>query len=276
VRERLSASAGVFVFVVLTGLLTGAAGFGQEAVPRPSVQQTPDGQPDIQGYWSVRGGGVPFQHSIETGTDPDHAAIQRQAIRSAGIVVDPPDGRIPYQPWALERKQRIYANRNNPRPAEIDPVALCFPPGLPRAYYMSGFQILQRRGEVTILYESAHIHRTIPIDGGPHAGPGIRLWMGDSRGRWEGNTLVVDVRNFNGRAWFDWSGNFSTDALHILESLRLVNAGTIEYEAVVQDPKAYTRPWRVAMTFLRSTRGAEMLEDACYEGNRADELMLKR
>jgi hypothetical protein len=116
----------------------------------------------------------------------------------------------------------------------------------------------------------------IPLDGRPHAPAGVRLWNGDSRGRWERNTLVVDVTNFlvdaanfNMQPWFDSHGTFYSDALHVVERYTFVNADTIRYEATVEDPKVFTRPWQVGFTVARNKQpGFELLEEACVEGER--------
>jgi hypothetical protein len=97
------------------------------------------------------------------------------------------------------------------------------------------------------------------------------MWMGDSRGRWEGNTLVIDVTNHNDLTWFDQAGGYHSDALHVVERLTFVDADTINYEATLEDPKAYTRPWKIAFTILRhKEEGFELLEDACFEGVQGD------
>src|SRR5688572_6488082 len=99
----------------------------------------------------------------------------------------------------------------------------------------------------------------------------IKLWMGDSRGRWEGNTLVIEARNHNDLTWFDQAGGYHSDALHVVERLRFVDADTISYEATFQDPKAYTKPWKIAFPILRHKEaGFELLEDACFEGVQGD------
>ena len=122
------------------------------------------------------------------------------------------------------------------------------------------------------LLEYSHAYRIIPTTAGPHAPSSVRLWQGDSRGRWEGNTLVVDVTNSNGLTWFDNAGNFFSDAVHVVERFTLIDADTIHYEARIDDPKVFTRPWTMVSAFRRNKEpGYELLEQACYEGNRAVE-----
>src|SRR2546428_832764 len=141
--------------------------------------------------------------------------------------------------------------------------------GVPRINYITpynGYQFLQIRGYVVLFAEWNHETRIIPLDRRPHVTSGIRLWMGDPRGRWEGNTLIVDSTNFNGKAWFDWL-TFHSDALHVVERFTIVDQDTINYEAIIEDPKAFTKPWKVAFPFRRGQPGYRLFEYACHEGN---------
>jgi hypothetical protein len=214
--------------------------------------RTPDGRPDLQGLWeaqTVPGGQTLEEHPGAYGFSPTNSKI-----------VDPPDGRIPYQPWAA-------AQRKENEEHYIDPYAFCLPTGVPRQMYNAGYRrIVQLPGSMTILSERVHLTRIIHMDGRPHAGAGIKLWMGDSRGRWEGNTLVVDVTNFNGRVWYDLRGHFQSDALHVVERLTMVDVNTMHYEATIEDPKVYARPWKIALPLSRNLEYDEILEEACYEG----------
>jgi hypothetical protein len=146
--------------------------------------------------------------------------------RRPQVIVEPSDGKIPYQPWAAARKDQLRRDHVNPRTmADIDPQTRCFPPGVLRMTYSeyATFQITQLPGYVLMLYEYTHTFRVIPIDGRPHVGKTVRLWMGDSRGRWEGNTLVVDVANHNDQTWLDIVGTFHSDALHVVERWTIVD-----------------------------------------------------
>jgi hypothetical protein len=137
------------------------------------------------------------------------------------LVIDTPDRRIPYQPWALELKKDIVDRF-------ISPLASCFPPGMPRHVIApASHQILQMPGYVVHLLEYSHAYRVIPTAAGPHVPGPVKLWQGDSRGRWEDNTLVVDVTNSNGLTWFDNAGNFFSDAVHVVERFTLIDADTI-------------------------------------------------
>jgi len=120
-----------------------------------------------------------------------------------------------------------------------------------------------------VFTEYVHSYRIIPTDGRRHVGEPIRLLQGDSRGHWEGNTLVVNVTNINAEMWFDWVGNFYSDAVHVVERFTLVDADTMHYEATIEDPHVYTRPWKVAFGVTRRQEpGYEPIEEACREGDR--------
>lgn len=214
--------------------------------------RTADGRPNLQGYW---------ERSVTSQDIEEHGAgFGQQAGPS--LVIDTPDRKIPYQPWALEIRKGMVERF-------ISPLASCFPPGVPRHVYApAGHQILQTPGYVVHLLEYSHSYRVIPTAGGPHAADTVRLFQGDSRGRWDGNTLVVDVTNANGLTWLDNAGNFYSNALHVVERFTLVDADTIHYEARVEDAKVYTRPWTMAFALTRNKdAGFELLEQACHEGN---------
>jgi hypothetical protein len=201
------------------------------------------------------------------------------------MVVDPPDGKIPLQPWAWERREEIM--RNQAKLEYLDPRVKCLPAGVPRAnmpIQFNTYQFLQVPGYVILLYEWNHLYRVVPLDGRPHANPNIRLWMGDSRGHWEGNTLVVDVTNFNDQNWLNGimnppegvssktytngSGVFNSEALHVVERFTLKDADTISYEATIEDPKVFTRPWKIALdAFKRAPKDHMLYEYACFEGD---------
>lgn len=221
-----------------------------------SPRRTPDGRPDMQGYWN--------RAFTSQDIEEHEAGFGIQAGPS--LVVDTPDRRIPYQPWAQEFRKGIVDRY-------ISPLASCFPPGVPRhTYAPAGHQIVQTPGQVIHLLEYSHSYRIIPTDGRPHLPPAIKLWQGDSRGHWEGDTLVVDVTNSNGLTWFDNAGNFYSEALHVIERFTLIDADTIHYEARIEDPQVYTRPWTLVSALVRNTEpGFELFEQACHEGNRAVE-----
>jgi hypothetical protein len=218
---------------------------------------TSDGKPNLQGYWNNQAGAAPWD------IEPHPASFQVPA--GDGVIVDPPDKRIPYQPWALAKRNEL-----RDKFAFQDPQAHCAPSGVPRQTYTPfGFQIVQPRGHVVILYEAEHVHRVIRTDGSKHVPPSASLWMGDSVGRWDGNTLVVDTTNLNGKTWLDMTGNFTSPALRVGERYTLVDPNTIQYEATLEDSTMYTRPWKMAFQLRRNTQqGYYLLEFACHEGER--------
>ena len=247
------------------------------AARRWNPPRLPDGQPDMQGHWISDAIGA--AHSVEDGRDPDADVIQgRVGEQNPTVIIEPADGRIPYQPAAAARRQELLADIFTPtKPEHVDPHVRATLDGVPRNNYVpGGMQIGQVPGYVLILYESNHAYRLIPTDGRPHIGEGVKLWMGDSRGRWEGNTLVVDVANFNTDTWFDSHGTFHSDALHVVERWTIVNADRIDYEVTIEDPKVFTRPWKMALTINRNKqKGYEIWEDSRHEGERDVEHILR-
>jgi hypothetical protein len=207
--------------------------------------------------------------------------MQRRDISYA--VIDPPDGKIPWQRWALAKHEYI---RHHPyeRQEFLDPRVRCLPLGAtPRAYLGNsvGMQIIQPPGLVVMLWEFNHLSRVVRLDDRPHPGRDVRLYMGDSRGHWEGNTLVIDVTNFTDKTWIIGdsgseglsNGAFHSPALHIVERLTMIDADRIDYEATVEDPNVFTRPWTLRFPlFNRAPRGYQLFEYACHEGNRTLDL----
>jgi len=238
--------------------LQGQGGGNGKAAPKAGpVKRLRDGKPDMQGFWETRNFFSAFDLETRTVATPEIPV-------GKGVVVDPPDGKIPYQPWALEKKQQLL----NSHLAD-DPQAHCFLSGVPRQMYTPfGFQILQPEGNLVFFYEAFHAYRIIHVNNRPHPDKAIQLFEGDSRGRWEGDTLIVDVANLNGRTWFDMAGNFHSDALHVVERYTPVDANTINYEATITDPMVFTRPWKIAFALGRNLQANyENLEYACVEGD---------
>ena len=196
--------------------------------------------------------------------------------RQASLVVDPPDGRMP--PMTPEGQKRAAAVRSSfgddpfNGPEDFSLYDRCITRGvlgttLPVGYN-SGNQILQSPGHVAIRYEMIHETRLIPLDGRPHVGPAIRTYMGDARGHWEGNTLVVETTNFNGRTGVTGNGRNTptSQALRLVERFTRVDADTIQYEVTVDDPKTWTRPWKIAFPWKQAP-SHYLFEYACHEGN---------
>jgi hypothetical protein len=195
-------------------------------------------------------------------------AGQARQQRRTGIV-DPPDKNLPWRPEE-DAKRRDFLLHMNP-PADLRHVELnarCTLPGLFQGEDGNNpYQFLQRPGEVVLLYDYNHTSRIIHLDGRPHLGKDIRLFMGDSLGHWEGDTLVVDTTNFNDRTSYSREIPYLSDALHTIERFTIADANTIDYEATIDDSKLFTRPWKIAGYFSRVPKGTESLEFACAEGS---------
>lgn len=241
------------------GGFKGFKGRGKGGPPPPPagpVRRFADGTPNIEGYWTARGGGL---FSIEATDGIPHSDVRK----GKGIIVDPPDGKIPYQDWA--RKKEIDLATNH-MVEESD--AHCYTSGIPHMMEAQfGFQILQPKGYIVMIWEYMHNYRIIPLDNRPHIDSKIHLFAGDTRAHWEGDTLVTDVTNQNARTWFDIAANFHSDQIHVTERITPKDENTIDYEATIEDPKVYTRPWKIAFTIGRNlTKNYEQMEFSCHEG----------
>jgi hypothetical protein len=241
----------------IAGQARSGRGQGKQEKAGPFTR-LPDGKPDMQGYWETRNFFTAFD--LET-----HERAEFGVPAGKGVIIDPPDGKIPYQPWAAAKKKDLIEHH-----MFEDPQAHCYLSGVPRQMYTPfGFQILQPPGYVVLLYEAFHSYRIIPLDMRPHISSAIRLFEGDSRGHWEGDTLVVDVTNQNDSTWFDMAGNFHSDALHVIERYTPVDANTINYQATLEDPKVFTRPFTIAFALGRNTQpDYQQMEYACVEGEK--------
>jgi hypothetical protein len=235
--------------------------------PRPwPPNRLPDGQPDVQGLWAaVNGGSTSLTNPIGGQADFDRRVTGADP-RSPSRIIDPPDGLIPYQPWAAARqKQQAYDYDHPTKPEHFDTQHRCLLSGVPRLYYIvPAFKIIQPPGSVVFIWDEYHAYRVIPLDGHPHVGSNVKLWMGDGRGHWEGNTLVIDTTNVKG-ARLTYTGDFYSDRAHVVERLTFVDADNMTYEATIDDPTVYTRPWTLRVAESRRP-DEEMWESACYEG----------
>ena len=178
-------------------------------------------------------------------------------------------GELPYRPEALAQRKENQENW-----VTRDPEIKCYLPGVPRATYMPyPFQIIQSASAIFIAYEYAGATRNIYMkDPGP---PPVDSWMGQSVGRWEGETLVVDVKGFNDQSWFDRSGNFHSDALHVVERYTRTSPDVMWYEATIEDPQVFTRPWKMSMPlYRRQEKNAQIMDFKCVEF--VEELMYGR
>ena len=212
-----------------------------------SVPRTHDGRPDLQGIWRAMNSAVwnIQDHNAELGLPAGRGVVE--------------GNELPYLPEALARRQENYKRR-----ATADPESKCHMVGVPRITYMPyPFQIFQTPSQLTIVYEYAHTVRNIYLNS-QHPPPGIQWHMGDSRARWEGDTLVVDVVHFTDQTWFDRSGNFHSDALHVVERYTRTGPDHMRYEAAIEDPNVFSRPWKMSMTLYRDVEpDARLLEYEC-------------
>jgi hypothetical protein len=233
--------------IVLAGLLIAALAGG------PALAQIPrlaSGKPDFSGIW---------QTLSEADYDLEPHSGRRDAPPSAGVVEG---GEIPYLPKALEQKKRNFAAR-----AKDDPRLKCWTLGTPRSvYYPAPFQIFQRDRDLTLVHQFGHQVRTIHTNETLHPeGLEEGFWLGDSRGRWEGDTLVVDITNFNEETWLDRAGNYHSDALHVVERWSYLDKDTISYSATLDDKNVFSRSWTINVLLnRRRDKNFELIEDYCY------------
>ena len=225
--------------------------------------RTPSGKPNLQGHYRAR---LAQSYSFEgvSGSEPQFGAKIMPWSLSPPMIVDPPDRKIPYQPWAASIG-RVGENYYK----YLDPRTGCAQAGVPRVVQQDPNQILQPPTDDYILwlFEDHHMQRVINMNQRPPLGDSIKLYNGYSRGHWDGNTLVIDVTNLNGYDWLDDAGNFHTDAAHIVERLTLFDPDTIHYQVTLEDPKAYTRPWTIVWALVRQKQpGFELMEEPCREG----------
>jgi hypothetical protein len=239
------------VSLVTAAVLICAASQMASAQAAYKVPRTADGTPDLQGIWQVR--------NTSAASDlGDHAgALGIPAGRS--VIVEPLDGRIPYKPEALVKRRENFKNRDT-----ADTLNKCYMPGVPRITYLDfPFQIFQTPKYTLIAYEYIHIYRTIFTNGTPHI-DGLDFWLGDPRGHWEGDTLVVDVTDFNDQTWFDASGDYHSDKLHVVERYTRTGPDTLRYEATIEDPEVFTRAWKISLPLYRHTEpNFRILEYEC-------------
>lgn len=252
VSRVVVAVAGLIVVVSLLLVVRSAASQSSYAPP-----MTTTGHPDLQGIWQVINTAA---WNIQDHSEERYPGLPARFSVPAGQGVAEPNV-IPYQPWAAARREENYRNRHT-----ADPEAKCYLPGVPRITYMpSPFQILQFRDRVVFLYEHLHAVREIFTDGSSHPDLPVEFWLGDSRGRWDGSSLVVDVTQFTDQTWFDRAGNFHSDALHVIERYTRTGPDHLLYDVTIEDPKVFTRPWTMSMPlYRRQESGMQILENECY------------
>ncbi len=243
--KKILSSIGIAAVVLGAGFCL-STNLGAQGYKAP---RTADGKPDLQGIWEAR--------NTAAGNLEAHGGSA--GIRAgASVIVDPPDGKIPYLPAAIAKRDANFSKR-----ATADPYAKCFLPGVPRVMYLPyPFQIFQTADNIAIASEFDHTTRTIYMKGGHYAEG--EFWMGDSRGKWDGDTLVVDVADFNADTWLDMSGNYHSEQLHVVERFTRTAADTLQYEATMTDPKVFSRSWTIRMPlYLVKDPGAQLYEYEC-------------
>jgi len=227
--------------------------------PGNAVVRTADGRPDLNGIWQAVGTAHWNLQDHQARGGPVLELGATFAIPAGLGVVE--GNEIPYQPWAAARQKENYDNW-----LARDPEVKCYLPGLPRATYMPyPFQILQTgTSDILMAYEYASASRVITM--GEAEPPPVDSWMGQSVGRWEGDTLVVDVTGFNDQTWFDRAGNFHSEALHLVERFTPVHADLLDYRVTIEDPKVFTRPWTIQVPLYRRRDAVvQLLEFKCVE-----------
>jgi len=264
---------------VATTLVAAAAGAMLALLAIPVVGQAPaslprlaNGRPDLNGVWqTLNEANFDIQMHVARPAMALQAGpygqVPAASVLALGAVGAVPPGvgvvegdALPYLPDALKTKRENQANW-----LTRDPEIKCYLPGVPRATYMPyPFQIAHSESSLLIAYEYAGAVRDVFMkDPGPAP---VDSWMGQSVGRWDGDTLVVDVTGFNDQTWFDRSGNFHSDALHVVERYTRTSRDVIAYEATIEDPKVFTRPWKMSMAlYRRQEPNAQLMDFKCVE-----------
>ncbi len=254
---------GAVIAIVSAGAALGLAQLMRQPVegqtPDVTIMRTPDGKPDLNGIWQSLGTAHwnLQDHQARSGPVLDLGAAM--AIPAGLSVVE--GNEIPYQPWAAAKQKENFENW-----MARDPEVKCYLPGIPRATYMPyPFQILQTgSNDILMAYEYASASRVIKMGKVPP--PPVDSWMGQSTGSWDGDTLVIDSTGFNDQTWFDRAGNFHSEALHVVERFTPMQPNLLDYEVTIEDPKVFTRPWKLRMPlYRRQEANAQLLEFKCVE-----------
>ena len=243
--QRVKEIATLLSFMVLAFFLPVDHVFAHDAkIPRGA-----DKKPDFSGIWETT-----------SSADEDLEPHIARADSSSGMgVVE--GGEIQYLPQALEQRKKNFENRFTADP-RLRGATLGVPRGI---YYREPIQLFQRPRDITIVHQFGHSVRTIHTNNTEHPDDPNDWWLGDSRGHWEGDTLVVDVKHFNDKTWLDRSGNFHSDALHVVERWKLADANTIEYKATIEDKNVFSRPWNITVYLHRHPeKNFQLIEDYRY------------
>jgi len=271
-REALVAIVTAVVVGGLAPSMTRTAG-QTERTQGPQVPRTAGGKPDFSGVWQANNGANwdLLTHAArpmvgQPGVYKDVPVLAAPVVALGAVGWVPPDvgvvdgDEIPYQPWAAKRQKENFDNW-----LDRDPEIGCYLPGIPRAMYMPHkFQIIQGTNKIMMVFEFAGAERTIHLDDvAPYP---AEAFMGHSIAKWEGDTLVVDVSSFTAQTWFDRAGNFHSDALHVIERYTPISRDAFRYEATIEDPKVFTRPWKISMPIYRRLEpNARLMEFRCQE-----------
>ena len=277
-------------FVTAVALVAGVFALPPLPVAAKASMGTAGEEPTIVGKWNnaAVNGSAQSNYTLEYGFPEEHATAMRVPSTNRSVIIDPPDGKIPFQPWAMklrDARDRIHTDWSHMKSKDLDPQSKCYPGGVPRVMNRDAPLITRFPDRVLMQFEWDHQYRVIYTDGRPHLPKRIKLWYGDSRGHWEGNTLVVETTNLNGYAWLDVIGSFFSDDATVVERFTPIDANTLKWSATITDPNVFTRPWTMGWNYVRNrgqatgnvgsgffgpadTPGsAEIWEHACIEGN---------
>jgi hypothetical protein len=250
-KPVVAAAAGWGAYLFSALLISSVVHAALPSAPRaPEIVRGADGKPDLTGIWQA----------ISTADfDLEPHSTRKDVPPGAGVIEG---DSIPYLPAALRQKQANFAARD-----KLDPRLQCFTLGVPRDnYYPEPFQILQRPRDLTLIYEFGNSVRTIHTNGTLHpAGDNPEFWLGDSRGHWKGDTLIVDVTDFTDKTWLDRAGDFHSDALHVIERWTPLDKDHLEYRATLEDAKVFTRPWTLSVILYRlKDKNIQLIENYCF------------
>ena len=257
----------LFALLVLTTTIGSACSSGSSAPDNAAsaVPRASDGKPDLTGVWQGGNGRRGTWEEANSGLGVGGTGLDPAApanLASQQVVQGP----APYQPWAAKRVLESYNKRGID-----DPASLCLPLGIPRIALVGLFplQIVQTEKQIVILYEYMSLYRVIPLNV-EHPDDVVPGYMGDSVGRWEGDTLVVDVIGFNDKTWLTGTGTFHSDALHITERYTRIDKDQINYDVTMEDPNVLTEPWTIHTTLMHR-EGTRLREYVCAENNQTPE-----
>ena len=242
-------------------LLIPSLTMGQSA-SKSTVPRGPDGKPDLTGVWQGGSTRAGTWEQANTGTGVGGTGTDPAAPATASSSQSNPREPAPYQPWAAKKVLESFNKRGID-----DPTAFCLPPGIPRTATLGLFpsQIIQTPKQVVILYEYMNVFRVIPLNA-KHPDDIEPTYMGDSVGRWDGDTLVVDIIGFNDKTWLGGTGTFHTDALHVTERYTRISEDRINYDVTMEDPNVLTKPWTIHSSMMLR-EGTRLREYVCAENN---------